>query len=105
MLEAAQQEAAHAVPEPMEEGDSQAEPDRDQQVVEDAQQQQPAVMQEDMAKPDVHSARLQGDAQGPGQGTPKALASTLVSHTLTSADTLMLVQSVVQPRIYVTARV
>lgn len=61
-------------------------PDRDQQMVrDDQQQQQPEAMQEDLVKPTVRSARLQDDVQGGAQGTPKALASTLVSHLLPSA--------------------
>lgn len=77
----------------MDEDDSdKAVPDSDQQMMKDAQQQQPEAMQEDQVKPVVRSVRLQDDVQAGAQGTPKALASTLVSHTLPSADALMLVE-------------
>ena len=98
MLEAPHQEAAYAAPGPMDEDDSdKVVPDSDQQMVKDAQQQQPEAMQEDPANPVVRSVRLQDEMRGGAQGTPKALASTLVSHTLPSADALMLVQPVIQP--------
>lgn len=89
MLEARHQEAA--VPDPMEEDDGgKAMPDSDQHTVPDAQQQQqqPEAMQEDLAKPIMRSVRLQDDVQGGAQGTPKALASTLVSCTVPQADML-----------------
>ena len=92
MLEPAHQEAAHAALEPMDEDDSgKAVPDCDEQMVQDAQQQQPEAMQEHLIKPVVRSVRLEDDVQGGAQGTPKALASTQVSHTLSPADVLMLI--------------
>ena len=104
MLEATHQEATHAVPDPMEEDDGgQAVPDSDQHMVQNAQQQQqqeqeqPEAMQEDPVKPSV---RLQDGVQGGAQGTPKALASTLVSCTLPQANMLTLIQPVVQPNIW-----
>ena len=84
MLEATHQEASHAVTDPMDEDTGSAVPGSNQQMQDAQQQQQPEAMKEDLVKPVAHSVRLQGDEQG-GQGTPKALASTLVSSTLPSA--------------------
>lgn len=101
MLEATHLEAAHAVPDAMEEDDSgRVVPDSDQHMVPHAQQQQqeqPEAMREDPVKPVMRSVRLQDDVQGGAQGTPKALASTLVSCTLPQANMLTLIQPVVQP--------
>lgn len=78
MVEAAHQETSHAMPEPMDEGDcGKAMPDSNQHMVKDPQ---PETMQEELAKPVVRSVRVQDDMERGGHGTPKALASTLVSH-------------------------
>lgn len=86
MLEATHQEAAEPAADPMDQDGRDAMPDSDQ-MVQDAQQeqqqQQPEAMQEDLVKPIARPVRLHDSLQGP-QGTPKAVASTLVSSLPTS---------------------
>ena len=83
MLETTHSEAVHAAADPRDQDDREAVPDSDQ-MVQDAQQeqqqQQPEAMQEDLVKPIARPVRLQDGLQG-AQGTPKAVASTLVSFT------------------------
>lgn len=80
MLDATHQEAVHTVADPMDQDSAEA-PDSDQMRQHDQQQlqqQQPEAMQEDLVKPTGRAVRLQDSLQG-AQGTPKAVASTLVS--------------------------
>lgn len=85
MLEATHQEAADSAADPMDQDGRDAAPDTDQMVhdAQQEQQQQPEAMQEDLVKPIARPVRLHDGLQG-AQGTPKAVASTLVSSLPTS---------------------
>ena len=61
----------------MDEGGVDAMPEKDQDKAED-EPQHPEAMQEDLVVPAKQPMRPKDDHQG-GQGTPKALASTLVN--------------------------
>ncbi|KAL3140237.1 hypothetical protein ABBQ38_004511 [Trebouxia sp. C0009 RCD-2024] len=81
MLEATHQEAADSAADPMDQDGRDAAPDTDQMVhdAQQEQQQQPEAMQEDLVKPIARPVRLHDGLQG-AQGTPKAVASTLLQH-------------------------
>lgn len=72
----AEQDDGHEAMDTMGEGADEAMPSHDQDMVEE-EQDQAEPMQEDKAPPCVHPAGQAGEQQG-AQGTPKALASTLV---------------------------
>ena len=72
----AEQDDGHEAMDTMDEGADEAMPAHDQDIVEE-EQEQAEPMQEDKAPPCVHPAGRTGELQG-AQGTPKALASTLV---------------------------
>lgn len=75
-MEAEDQGPAHDVPSTMDEDSHNAEPESKQNIMQEDQQ-EPEAMQEDPVKPIARPARLQPESHG-AQGTPKAVASTLV---------------------------
>ncbi len=79
-LDAAEEDVQHQATDTMDEAPVEAMPAADQDMAEE-EQQLPEPMQEDKVPSSVHHAGLRDDVQG-AQGTPKALASTVVISTL-----------------------